>query len=262
MAIDMTVAMIGATVEITQPLGAGQYEHATGFLVNDPLPDGTPRTVLVTAAHVFDKMPGAEMRIGYRFQDADGNWTLSTQPLVVRDGPRPLWVRDPVQDVAVMAIKAPPEFAQAAVPLAWLADETTFDKAGVRPGDEMTVLGYPQGLSGNDAGFPILRIGRVASWPLTPVLRYQSFVIDFHYAPGNSGGPVFVDREGRGRPDAPEPAPPFVAGLLISQVDQVELAIVVHAIYIRHTLTQLDQPGAPAPAGAYGEPATAVPAVP
>ena len=259
MAIDMTVAMIGATVEIDQPQGAGQYEYATGFLVNDPAPDGTPRTVLVTAAHVFDKMPGAQVRIGYRFQDAQGNWTLSRQPLEVRDGPRPLWVRDPVQDVAAMVIKAPPEFAQAAIPLAWLADETTFDKAGVRPGDEMTVLGFPQGLSANDAGFPILRIGRVASYPLTPVLRYQSFVIDFRYAPGNSGGPVFVAWDGRGRPGSPDPTTAFVAGLLIGEVNQVELGIVVHAIYIRHTLAQLDQPGAPAPAGADPTPGSVAP---
>ena len=122
MAIDMTVAMIGATVQIDQPQGAGQGEYATGFLANDPAPDGTPRTVLVTAAHVFDKMPGQQVRLGYRFQAADGSWTLSRQPLLVRDGPRPLWVRDPVQDVAAMVIKAPPEFARAAIPLASLAD--------------------------------------------------------------------------------------------------------------------------------------------
>lgn len=259
MAIDMTVAMIGATVQIDQPQGAGQGEYATGFLVNDPAPDGTPRTVLVTAAHVFDKMPGQQVRLGYRFQGADGSWTLSRQPLLVRDGPRPLWVRDPVQDVAAMVIKAPPEFARAAIPLAWLADETTFDKAGVRPGDEMIVLGFPLGLSANDAGFPILRIGRVASWPLTPVLRYQSFVIDFRFAPGNSGGPVFVASDGRGRPGSPDPTTAFVAGLLIGEVNQVELGIVVHAIYIRHTLTQLDQPGAPAPAGADQPPGSAIP---
>ena len=249
MAIDMTVAMIGATVEIDQPQGAGQGEFATGFLVQDPAPDGTPRTVLVTAAHVFDNMPGPTVRIGYRFQGADGSWTLAAQPLQVRDGPRALWIRDPVQDVAVMAIQAPPQFAQAAIPLAWLADDETFERASVRPGDEMRILGFPDGLSANTAGFPILRVGRVASYPLTPVLRYQSFVIDFRVAPGNSGGPVFVAPDDR--PGAPASASePFVAGVLVGEINRLELGIVVHAIYVRHILAQLDQPGAPAPAAA------------
>ena len=258
MAMDLTVAMIGATVQIDQPLAGGGSEFGTGFLVQDPAPDGTPRTVLVTAGHVFDNMPGPEVRIGYRFQAADGAWKLSRQPLEVRDSSKPLWVRNPNQDVAAMVIQAPPEFARAAIPLAWLADETTFDKTGVRPGDEMTVLGFPLGLASNDAGFPILRIGRVASYPLTPISRYASFVIDFRFARGNSGGPVFVAADGRGRPGSPDPETAFVAGILTKQVDQVELGIVVHAAYIRETLLLLDIPGAPAPLTT-PEPAPAAP---
>jgi hypothetical protein len=245
MAMDLTVAMIGATVQIDQPLANGGYEFGTGFLIQDPAPDGTPRIVLVTAGHVFDNMPGAAVDIGYRFQGPDGAWKLQRQSVMVRDQGRPLWIRSPTQDVAVMAIQAPPEFAKAAIPEAWLADDTTFDRSGVRPGDEVEVLGFPNGLASNDAGFPLLRIGRVASYPLTPITRYQSFVIDFRFAGGNSGGPVFVASDGRGRPGSPDPATAFVAGILTKQVEKVELGIVVHAFYIRQTLSLLDVPGAP-----------------
>jgi S1-C subfamily serine protease len=248
MPIDLTVAMIGATVRIDQAQAGGGYTYGTGFLVQDPAPDGTPRTVLITAAHVFDNMPGPAVELGYRFHQPDGSWKLQREEVQARQDGKALWVRDPAQDVAAMVIQAPPEFARAAIPLAWLADETTFDKAGVRPGDEVDVLGFPGGLASNDADFPILRIGRVASYPLTPVMRYQSFVIDFGYGEGNSGGPVFVvpDDHGRGAA-APSWPSGFVAGLLTKQVDQVQLGIVLHAVYLRQTLALLDVPGAPQP---------------
>jgi hypothetical protein len=246
MPIDLTVAMIGATVRMDQAQAGGGYIFGTGFLVQDPAPDGTPRTVLITAAHVFDNMPGPDVNLGYRVQQPDGSWTLQREAVHVRQDNKALWVRNPGQDVAAMVIQAPEAFARAAIPLAWLADETTFEKAGVRPGDEVDVLGFPNGLASNNADFPILRVGRVASYPLTPVMRYQSFVIDFGYGEGNSGGPVFVVPDDHGRGAAPPDWPAgFVAGVLTKQVDQVQLGIVLHAVYVRQTLAMLDIPGAP-----------------
>ena len=55
----------------------------------------------------------------------------------------------------------PPAFAKAAIPMNWLATESTFTQNGVAPGEEMMALGFPKGLSSNSAGFPILRAGRV-----------------------------------------------------------------------------------------------------
>ncbi len=248
MPIDLTLGMIAATVEIDQPQADGKRIVGTGFLVEAPRPDGSPRTVLITAGHVLDNMPGPTARIGYRFHDPGGSWRFSAQPLAIRDGASQLWVRNPNQDIAAMAIKAPPEFAKAAIPLSWLADESAFNKAGVGPGDEMFVLGFPEGLAANTQGFPILRAGRVASYPLTPIRQFPSFLLDFRVFSGNSGGPVFVTQAVRRRPDAPEGGPAFVAGILTQQTEvgseRLELGIVVQAIYIRQTLALLDQPAA------------------
>ena len=41
--------------------------------------------------------------------------------------------------------EAPEAFAKAAIPLNWLAGGETFAKYAIGPGDEMMVLGYPQG---------------------------------------------------------------------------------------------------------------------
>ena len=62
--MDLSVELIHATVQLEQPLGDGTRTVGTGFLVDAPTPDGRPRTVLVTASHVLDRMPAAEMRVG------------------------------------------------------------------------------------------------------------------------------------------------------------------------------------------------------
>jgi hypothetical protein len=58
------------------------------------------------------------------------------------------------------------------------------------PGDEAHILGFPAML-GTEGGFPILRVGRIASYPLTPMRVVKQWVFDAHIFNGNSGGPVF-----------------------------------------------------------------------
>ena len=244
---DLTVRLISATVQIDQSQGDGTRTVGTGFLVNAPTIEGTPRVVLVTAGHVLDRMPVENARVGWRFEADDGAWRYAPQPLKIREVDRPLWTRHPTQDIAVMSITAPDTFARAAIPLSWLADETTFARDQVGPGDEMMALGFPRGLSANRAGFPILRVGRVASYPLTPVSAFPTFLLDFTVFPGNSGGPVFMTEAARRRPGVAEADQPFVAGMLTQQVElnaeRLEIGVVVHASYIREAIALLD--GAP-----------------
>jgi S1-C subfamily serine protease len=249
-AANLTVALINATVQIDQPSGEGTRTVGTGFLLDAPRADGTPRTVLVTAGHVLDRMPASEVRIGWRVQAPDGGWRFAPQPLQIR-GPEdtPLWALHPSQDIAVMEVIAPRPFARAAIPLAWLADEATLKQAEVGPGDELLSLGFPRGLSANRAGFPIVRAGRIASWPLTPIAAFQTFLLDFAVFPGNSGGPVFWT-PAVGRADEPSgPDHPYVAGMLIQEVvvsqERLGIGVVAHAAYIREAVALLD--AAPSP---------------
>jgi hypothetical protein len=268
MPIDLTIAMINATVEIDQPQADGVRIVGTGFLIADPAPDGAPRVVLVTAEHVFDAMPGPEARIGWRISLPDGSWRFAPWPLKIRDGKTHLWTRHSSRDVAAISIEAPPEFARAAIPLAWLGDDMAFDRYRVGPGDEMMVLGYPEGLAANTAGFPIVRSGRVASYPLSPIAAFPTFLLDFRVFKGNSGGPVFMTEDIRRRPGA-EGAPParFVAGMLASQAmagsERMEVGVITPAVYIRETLALIDQaptvPGATPAAAQTPTPATDAP---
>jgi S1-C subfamily serine protease len=249
MAIDLSIDLIQATVQVEQPLGDGTRTVGTGFLISDPTPDGKPRTVLVTANHVFKKMPGPIATIGFRVENADGSWRYDPEPLKIRDGARELWRHHPDRDIAVISIDAPPEFAKAALPETWLATDDTFTKYAVGPGDEMLALGFPEGLSANTAGFPILRSGRVASFPLAPSTAFPTFLLDFNVFPGNSGGPVYMSDGARRRPGATgtEDAQ-FIAGMLTQQVElnsqNLAIGIVTDAKFIREALELLDDPNA------------------
>ena len=243
---DLTVGLINATVQLDQPSGPDTRTVGTGFLIQAPRPDGTPRVVLVTAAHVLERMPEVEARIGWRTVLPNGGWRFDPEPLRIRDrNNEPLWVRHPERDIAVIEVLAPEPFARAAIPLGWLADANTFDVWQVGPGDELLSLGFPRGLSANRAGFPILRVGRLASYPLSPVAAFPTFLLDFTVFPGNSGGPVFWTPTARRRPGAVEPDHPFVAGLLSQEVlvreERLEIGVVTHAVFIREAIAMLDR---------------------
>lgn len=254
MVMDLAVELIHATVQLEQPLGDGTRTVGTGFLIATPAPDGTTRTVLVTANHVLQKMPGQTARIGYRVSNADGSWSYSPQQVKIRDNDgHELWTHHPNRDVAAIAIKAPDEFAKAALPERYLAGDDTFDTYQVNAGDEMMALGFPRGLSANAAGFPILRSGRVASYPLGPAKVFPTFLLDFSVFPGNSGGPVFISRASKTQgmtQVSNDEDPGFIAGLLTQQVElnseRLEIGIVTHAKFVRETLALLQNPLAPA----------------
>jgi hypothetical protein len=196
-------------------------------------------------------MPGTEAHIGYRTQGSDGGWRYDPQPVLIRDTSGELWRHDPSHDVAVIEVRAPDAFAKAAIPLNWLAGGDTFTKYDIGPGDEMLVLGYPQGLSANSAGFPILRSGRVAS-PIEAGSVSPTFLLDFRVFPGNSGGPVFIGGSLQRTGEASAAPVQFIAGMLTQQVElnneRLEIGIVTDAQFVRDAIGLLDQPRkAPAP---------------
>ena len=230
---DLTVALIKATVQIDQPINDAKRMVGTGFLVSVPASNGQPpQIVLVTAAHVFEKMPAPEVRIGWRAQGAKGNWIYVPSNIVIRGKDGPIWYQHPDQDIAVIPVRVPDAARDEVIPESDLADDAAFTANHVDPGDEMMTLGYPHGLSANVAGFPILRAGRLASYPMTPTSAYPTFLIDLTAVPGNSGGPVFMKSAAK--------SGGFVAGVLIKQVEddnqRLELGVVTDAVFVRQTI--------------------------
>lgn len=185
------IDLMQSTVKIEQSIGNGLSVSGTAFVVAASAPDGSPRLILVSANHVFGRMPGDKMRVGFRNWSPDHGWKYAPAQVRIRGAAgEPLWTRHPTQDIA--ALRLPNGVITAAIPISELPGERALEKLQVQPGDEMMVLGFPRGIAANDAGFPILRSGKVASYPLSPADRYPTYLVDFDVFAGNSGGPVYI----------------------------------------------------------------------
>ena len=264
MPFDFTTAMIQATSPVSSAPG-GPAVTGTGVLVSDPAPDGTPRVVLVTARHVLANIGAGPVYLGLHVKTPEGSWRLDWRPVPSADQGQPLWTQHPAYDVAVLPVTVPPEVAAAAIPASWFADGDTLARQDVEAGDPVEVLGYPAGFAGDSRGFPILRLGHLASYPLTPASE-ATFLIDFPVVSGNSGGPVFTSRRIGRRPplvgaEGPQPDE-FIAGIVAQQIvpggQPISLGLAVHSLYVRQTLELLDRPIAqPAPLATSTKPAPA-----
>lgn len=236
------IDLMESTVRIEQAKENGAKIVGTGFVVLTTDEDGAPRTVLITAAHVFWDMVRDKVTVNFRERGTDGVWRPDPVSVRIRNAKgNALWTSHPTQDVA--AIELPAGVSPKALPARELPGERALEALGVDPGDEMMVLGYPRGLSANPAGFPILRSGRVASYPLSPAEKYPTYMLDFSVFAGNSGGPVYVVTRAP-QNDERRGTHIVVTGLLTQQVklrgDRLAIGNVTQADFISETLELMD----------------------
>ncbi len=198
---ELNTVLMESTFEIQSMSGPGQPSSlGTAFIVGRPLSSQTTmaRYVLVTAAHVLDGIAGDVAILNLRKQTQQGDWQKVPMVLQIRNNGRPLWLKHPNADVAVMYVSLPDGISIPLMTTALLADDEMLKKFQIHPGDTLLCLGYPFGIESNQSGFPVLRSGKIASFPLTPTAQTKTFLFDFAVFEGNSGGPVYMverDRE-------------------------------------------------------------------
>ncbi len=240
--------------------GHNAFNVGTVFILAKPSA-ADPRKayfVLVTAGHVLKKMVGDEAVLSLRRKIGD-SYQKILFPIKIRKNGRPIWTDHPGADIAVMYIKLPVEADVIPVATALLATDDMLKQFAVHPGDRLSCLGFPRGVEANEAGFPILRSGQIASYPLVPTKSVKAFVFDFNVFEGNSGGPVYLSDSNRiygGTTNIGTVQ--FLVGLVSEQASfneeikmgkkkltlphQLGLAIVIHASLIREALDLLPAP--------------------
>lgn len=150
--------------------------------------------VLVTAAHVLEEMKGDVAILHLRKPSEDKGWNRVLFPINIRKGETILWTKHPDADIAAMYLGLPAGTLSRQLGTPLLADDEMLQRFEIHPGDNLNCLGFPIGLESGEEGFPMLRSGRIASYPLWPTKERKTFLFDFEVFRGNSGGPVyFVD---------------------------------------------------------------------
>jgi hypothetical protein len=181
-------------IEGSSAKSPGKVSLGTCFIVGKPLASDPSRLryVLVTAAHVLSDIKG-QFAILHLRRLVDGHYERLPIRLRIREGQRPLWTPHSSADVAIMPLAVPKEADIILVSTNFFPLDEKIDSLEITIGDELNVLGFPFGVEANEAGIPVLRSGKIASFPLTPTLQTGHFLLDFEVFPGNSGGPVLLD---------------------------------------------------------------------
>lgn len=169
-----------------------QISFGTVFLMGIPYKNDpqVAHIVIVTAAHVFDGISGDTATLQLRRRTADGTYATFFHQFQIRTNGQPLYIRHPTADVAVMYGDIPDDVPMTGLSPDFLVTDKILDELEFHPGDEAHILGFPA-MVGTDGGFPILRVGRIASYPLTPMKVVKQWAFDAHVFNGNSGGPVY-----------------------------------------------------------------------
>ena len=226
-------------------------------MLGKPVPgnDKLAYYVMVTAAHVLNGIQGDQATLLVRTKQGD-TFQKVAHSIKIRDGQRPLWTTHPSADVAVMYVSLPDGIDIRLATTDLLATDDMLRKFELHAGDRLACLGYPLGLEANESGFPILRSGYIASFPLLPTASVKSFLFDFNVFEGNSGGPVYFVESNRAYGGSINIGTVhFIVGLvseqrvmqeqvkslneLRTQTYRLGLAVVIHAAIIREALALL-----------------------
>ncbi len=201
LAADFATEVVQATFKLFHP-----DSTSTCFLVRRDKSDKA--VYLVTAGHSMERIKGEKAILVLREKKADGTYVRRDHPVPIRRGDKPLWVRHPKDDLAVLRLSEPLPIPAGALPLAALADEARMKKEGLHTCSSIFVLTYPKCFEANNAAFPVARQGIVADHPFPATQPHHRFLADFTAFAGDSGGPVFVRAKDGG---------PLVLGVVLAQ---------------------------------------------
>jgi len=238
------------------------HTNGTGFVLDASAEGNQPRWVLVTAAHVFDQIKEDEATLVVRKPAENGSYAKHNHKFLIRRDGKSLWAKHASQDVAVIPLSLPVDVPLPRLSVECLATDALLKRYEVQPGDIVRCVGFPHAgqFEPNSAGWPLVRIGCLASFPLLPTTQTKTFLYDFNTFEGDSGAPVYLDDARRilsGQAEGERVR--LILGVVHGQhfIDEkfktiyqsgqtrhrMGLSIVVHATAIRETLDLLESTG-------------------
>jgi hypothetical protein len=194
--------LMHTTVRLECSLEGNRHSTGTGFFFSFKVDEKTHVPLIVTNKHVIDKS-----RVGafvLTKSDDQGQPILGQTERVVLDNFESLWRKHPDKDVDLAVFPIAPLYHQAeSKGLKFFAPpigedliptpEKIEDLSGI---ENITMIGYPNGIWDEKNNMPIVRRGITATNPKIDYNGLPIFVIDCACFPGSSGSPVFIFDQG------------------------------------------------------------------
>ena len=194
--------LMHTTVRLECELADGGISTGTGFFFAFRVGDGQQIPLIVTNKHVVEGATSGTFVLTKRA--TDGSPQMGTHEVIKLDNFEALWHKHPddIVDLAVFPIAPLLLSAEAQnISLFYITlddsliptSETNESLSGV---EDITMIGYPNGIWDTKNNMPIVRRGITATNPKLDYNGLPLFVIDCACFPGSSGSPVLIFNQG------------------------------------------------------------------
>jgi len=202
MALSLSEQLMHTTVRLECALTDERQSTGTGFFFSFQLEGDQTIPLIVTNKHVIDKSKTGTFVLTKRAPD--GSPVMGSYETVRLDNFEQLWIKhpDPQVDLAVFPIAPLLNGAEKAglsiffTPLGDAIIPNAQALAALGGIEDITMIGYPNGIWDMRNNMPIVRRGITATSPKHDYNGLPMFVIDCACFPGSSGSPVVIFNQG------------------------------------------------------------------
>jgi V8-like Glu-specific endopeptidase len=189
--------LLKSIVLIEREEGENIVPHATGFLIGFKKEENKYFIFLLTNKHVFNNYDKLWLRFDKKDEEKTERFNINLKD---KDG-KNRWLahNNPKVDIAMLTI-SPNFLNEKRIDYKFVPDDVfvypeKFEDIGVELGDEIFIVGFPQGIIGQNKNYAIVRTGSIAKIDKEKINQDALFIIDGNIFPGNSGGPIFTKPE-------------------------------------------------------------------
>jgi len=200
--LSLAEKLMHTTLRIETSLKSGGISTGTGFLFTFRKSDNEHIPVIVTNKHVIENSNYGTFVLTKKNQDGSPN--IGSYETIKLDNFESLWIKHPDNnvDIAIFPIAPLMRYAESnnlnlyINPLedSLIPSQQALSKLGGI--EDITMIGYPNGIWDSKNNMPIVRKGITATNPKLDWNGMPVFVIDCACFPGSSGSPVLIFNQG------------------------------------------------------------------